>query len=175
MNFENAVSKNRIIHSPLEDLKQVLKYVFVLVGLRANNMPVELEKAVLLEYIIENYGGHTPEEIKLAFKMAVAGKLKLEPKEVKCYENFSPLYFTTIMEAYREWALEQVKLLPAPVIQREPTTKELMEINLNYAFFLFKLINKFPIKIESTKSTRRLFEILAGSNVSDRPEGNSAV
>lgn len=137
----------RIYQTDLEETKKALLYAFVLVGLRGQNVPVNEEKAVLLEYIVENYGGHTPEEIKLAFKMAIQGKLNLKPEEVKCYENFSPLYFTTIMDAYREWAREQIKRLPAPVEDRKLKPMEIVDINLIWALKLLNEINKLPVKI----------------------------
>src|SRR5512137_161350 len=61
-----------------EDLKQVLRYAMVLVGLRGNNMPTEEEKFVLLNFIRSNFGNQTPEEIKLAFELAVSGKLGID-------------------------------------------------------------------------------------------------
>ena len=82
-----------------DDLKQVLRYAMILVGLRSNNMPTDEEKYVLLNFIKSNFGNLTPEEIKLAFEYAVAGKYNID---VKCYENFSPLYFASIMNAYRK-------------------------------------------------------------------------
>ena len=90
----------------LEPLREALRLAMLMVGLRAANIPKNEEKAVLMAYIIENYGGHTASEIKLAFKMAVAGSLDLESSEVVCYENFSVLYFSTIMNAYRRWSKE---------------------------------------------------------------------
>lgn len=102
--FIEAVNSKSIKLSDLEELKQVLRYVMVKVGLRANNFPDDGEKEVLLEHIISNYGNHTPKEIKLAFDMAILAKLDLEEKEVVCYENFSCLYFSKIMNSYRKWA-----------------------------------------------------------------------
>lgn len=96
----------------LEPLKEVLRLVMVLVGLRAQNFPQDQEKAVLLKFIVDHYGGHTPSEIKLAFTMAINGRLGLETKEVVCYENFSVLYFSSIMNAYRSWAKEAVFHIP---------------------------------------------------------------
>lgn len=104
--FIKALDKRPINKSTIEELKQVLRLVMVKVGLRANNFPTDGEKEVLLEHIITNYGNHTPEEVKLAFDMAIAGKLELEDKEVTCYENFSCLYFSKILNAYRRWATQ---------------------------------------------------------------------
>lgn len=102
----------------------------VKVGLRANNFPNEDEKQLLLAHIITEYGNHTPKEIQLAFDMAIAGKLGL--KEVSCYENFSCLYFSNVMNAYREWAKETYKLLkkdqPKMIEEKiELTTEEKQE------------------------------------------------
>ena len=104
--FIKALENNTISKSTVEDLKQVLRLVMVKVGLRAQNFPTDGEKQVLLEHIISQYGNHTPEEIKLAFDMAIIGKLDIDEKNVTCYENFSCLYFSTIMNAYRKWARE---------------------------------------------------------------------
>lgn len=87
----------------------------VLVGLRGNNMPTEEEKFVLLNFIRSNFGNQTPEEIKLAFELAVSGKLEID---AKCYENFSCEYFGRIMKAYIEYARQEtitvVKEIEAP-------------------------------------------------------------
>ena len=98
-----------------DDLKQVLRYAMVLVGLRGNNMPTEEEKFVLLNFIRSNFGNQTPEEIKLAFELAVSGKLEID---AKCYENFSCEYFGRIMKAYIDYARQEtitvVKEIEAP-------------------------------------------------------------
>lgn len=104
--FIEALNNNPIKKSTVEELKQVLRLVMVKVGLRAQNFPNDAEKQVLLEHVISQYGNHTPEEIKLAFDMAIIGKLEIDEKQVSCYENFSCLYFSNIMNAYRRWARE---------------------------------------------------------------------
>lgn len=109
--FRQALQQNPINKSTVEDLKQVLRLLLIKVGLREKNLPDEVEKAVLIEHIITNYGNHTPAEIKLAFDMGLAGKLedvngKSEPidLDMNCYENFTCLYFSKVMNAYRRWA-----------------------------------------------------------------------
>ena len=101
-----------------EDLKQVLRYAMVLVGLRGNNMPTEEEKFVLLNFIRSNFGNQTPEEIKLAFDWAVSGKLNVD---AKCYENFSCEYFGRIMKAYIDYARQET----ITVAQVEEVVKEI--------------------------------------------------
>jgi hypothetical protein len=147
-----ALSKPRIISAPVEVLKESLRQIFFLIGLRAEQIPADEEKGFLIQYIVENYGGHTADEVTLAFKMAIQGALKIEDKKVQCYGIFSPLYFTTIMDAYRDWAREQIKLLPAPVEDRKLKPMEIVDINLIWALKCLNEINKLPVKIELFKN-----------------------
>lgn len=126
--FTKALQHNPINKSTVEELKQVLKLVMIKVGIRANNLPNDVEKEVLIEHIITNYGNHTPMEIKLAFDMAVSGKLDdMDSKgnvidlETNCYENFSCLYFSKIMNSYRRWARQthnQLKDYPKMIAEK---------------------------------------------------------
>jgi len=120
--FKVAISGNKIaeINDP-ELISQALRYVMVLVGVRAANLPNAHEKAILINHIVNHYGGHTAEEIRLAFEKAVSGELELKNEDITCYENFSVLYFSRIMNAYRAWAAVQYRQeikdeLPEPVI-----------------------------------------------------------
>lgn len=131
----------------METLKESLRQVFFMIGLRAEQIPADEEKGFLIQYIIENYGGHTADEINLAFKMAIQGKLKLEDKKVQCFGIFSPLYFTNIMDAYRVWAEEQIRLLPAPIVDRPLKPMEIVDINLIWALKCLNEVNKLPVKI----------------------------
>lgn len=140
-----ALIEPKIINENEEVLTQALRYVMVIIGLRAQNYPDVTETKILLNFIAENYGGHTPSEIRLAFEMAITKKLDVE---ANCYENFSVAYFVSIMEAYRVWAREQVKLLPEPSLARILTEKEKSDINLRYALLLLKSINKLPCKLK---------------------------
>lgn len=123
--LEQALAAGQVIQdAPLSDLKEALRYAMVKIGLRSENWPGEEEKALLVLHIVKEYGQHTAAEIRLAFDMALAGKLGL--KEVSCFENFSCLYFSTIMNAYRAWAKEEYKQIkaPAPVEEKKVLTDE---------------------------------------------------
>lgn len=109
--FSAALQGGRIINRSLEELKESLRYAMVKIGLRSQNWPSEEEKGVLIDHIIKNYGGHTVEEIRLAFDLAILRRLDLEEKEITCYENFSCLYFSGIMNAYRLWARQEYELV----------------------------------------------------------------
>lgn len=140
-----ALTKQKVRDIHEEELKTVLKYSMALVGLRAANLPTGVEKQLLLNFIQEHYGGHTAEEIKLAFEMAILRKLDVDPV---CYENFSIAYFAGIMEAYRSWAREQVKQLPAPEERPRVFTKEeKLQLDFDYAYVLLTQVNKLPCKV----------------------------
>lgn len=116
--FIEALSDKKIIHSSLDELKNVLTFCMIKIGLRSASFPAAEEKAVLIDHILKEFGGHTCQEIKLAFEMAIAGKLtdynsKGEPitLDANCYENFSCLYFSKIMKAYRIWAEDVYKFV----------------------------------------------------------------
>jgi hypothetical protein len=102
------------------DLKQVLRYSMLLVGLRANNMPTIEEKFVLINFIKSNFANITVAQIKLAFDLAVSGKLGID---AKCYENFSCEYFGRIMARYLEFSAEETRILSQRVVEDKPLPK----------------------------------------------------
>lgn len=74
------------------------------IGLREANFPDEVETMALMQFIRSNYHNHTVGEIKMAFEMAIAGKLDVDAVS---YENFSMAYFGKIMSAFRKWASQE--------------------------------------------------------------------
>lgn len=95
----------------------------LLVGIRAANLPNQMEFDVLKQFIRRTYSGHTPAEIRLAFEKAVAGELELSTDDVKPYENFSCEYVSRIMRAYRKWASAQYRAA-------EPAKPEVKQIDV---------------------------------------------
>ena len=102
------------------DISVVLKYIMLKVGMRAQNLPSKEEKEIIVSHIYQHYPGNTIGEIRLAFDMAITGSLNLKQDDVKCYENFSCAYFSSIMNAYLEWAKEEFKQTqkedPPPIV-----------------------------------------------------------
>jgi hypothetical protein len=123
-NLAAALQETKLCQlSDLTPLREALRLSMLMVGLRGSNVPQNEEKEALMRFIISNYGGHTASEIKLAFTMAVNGSLGLDKKDVVCYENFSILYFSGIMKAYRDWAIEAVKFIPKPETKLLPPSE----------------------------------------------------
>lgn len=107
--FQAALKEPRIINGERDSLVKTLRWLMMKVGLREQNWPTKEETAVLIQHIETNYGGHTVGEVRLAFDMAISGKLDID---ATCYENFSCLYFSNIMNVYREWAKQEYAQLP---------------------------------------------------------------
>lgn len=147
--FQQALKSAKISVENDIRLIETLKIIMLKLGIREANLPSNAEKVVLISHIRENYSMHTLMEIKLAFDLAIAGKLECEADH---YENFSCLYFSKIMKAYREWSgrtykelpQEKPKELPAPVevITDEQRIADAKEIYLSTKNPLF-----IPVKI----------------------------
>ena len=119
-----AVKSKTIKECSFEEVKEVLRKVMMKVGLRAANLPNDLEKLVLYEHILTNYGGNRLNEISLAFDFAIKGELADGDGvaiDANCYENFSCLYLSRIMNAYRHWSRQEIKFVSS-------TTKEEQKI-----------------------------------------------
>lgn len=108
--LQAAIQETKIATCENERLTEALRYAMITVGIRANNLPSQLEFDVLKNFVRRNFGGHSPSEIKLAFELATACRLDLE--DAKAYENFSCEYLGRILAAYRRWASAQMKLAP---------------------------------------------------------------
>jgi hypothetical protein len=129
--FEMALQEEKLLKVSFDEFKQTLKYCILLVGLRAQNFPSDEEKEFLYQYTKQHYGMHTLPEIRLAFDMAIQGKLNLDADNVKCYENFSVQYFSSILNAYRSWAAQvhdQLKRTSVPAIDHKPLSIDWREL-----------------------------------------------
>lgn len=136
------------------DIKEAIRYAMVLVGLRGANMPTDEEKFVLLNFIRVNFGNQTPEEIRLAFEYAIAGKFETD---VKCYENFSCEYFARIMKAYIDYSRNEVKGLPKEIepMKEVPSDQELKKQAID-------IINGYADLIQKSKEESTKFTWIAG-------------
>lgn len=101
---EIVLSDKKISQASEEELKDKLKIVYTMIGLREKHLPVKEEKKLLHNYIFLKYGNKTLSEILLAFDLAIQGRLNVD--DVKVYDQFSCEYFARIMNGYRLWLNE---------------------------------------------------------------------
>lgn len=113
--FDLALKSEKIGFANHDNISGAIRYCIMISGVRGVNVPTQEAFDFLKIFIIRNYPGHTVDEIRLSFDLAIAGKLDVD---AKCYENFSCEYFGRIMTAYRKWAINEAKNLP--VITQEP-------------------------------------------------------
>jgi hypothetical protein len=101
-NVIEALKSPRINQVDTETLNESFRYVMMLVGIRARNLPDKTENIVLYAYLRKYFGMFTIQEFRIAFELAIAGELSLKDDEVKCFDNFSCEYMSRILKAYRK-------------------------------------------------------------------------
>lgn len=106
LELDKALRDKKISVASDEELNQLFKNILMIVGIRPQYIPNELEFLFLYDFVRTGYGGHTLSEIKLAFSKAVMGQLTENMDSVKLYDYFTPAYFGTIMSLYRKWVSE---------------------------------------------------------------------
>jgi hypothetical protein len=103
--------------------KQNLVYLMQLVGI---NNPGEVKLAILEDWIRTEYGGFTINEVKVAFKQMVANDF------IDHYQNFSPAYFSQVMDRYKKKANEVRKMIPQERVEAIPHLTDLEIIDYSY-------------------------------------------
>jgi hypothetical protein len=106
----------------------------------------------LLDFIREVYGNNTMQEVKLAFQMAISGKLEL-PGDYGHYQQFSSSYFGQTMAAYRVWASQvhdyhSRSAKNQPAIEQAPIEMTDDEF-INAAYQTFKALRTYMVIPES--------------------------
>lgn len=119
------------------ELKKLLLQLFTLTGLRNDNFPDKIQTDFLLNFIREDLGNYTVDEILLAFRMAIKNELEIDPNH---YQAFSAHYIASIMSAYTKIRTQHLKLIRANEnalkleTKMEHTPAELEEIKKGYIF-----------------------------------------
>jgi len=119
-----AFSGDRIRNLNQTMLHQNLIYIMQLVGI--NVIPDKVKLAVLEDWIRSEYGGFTINEIKVAFKQMVANDF------LDHYQNFSPAYFSQVMDRYKKKANEVRKMMPQERVEAIPHLTDLEIIDYSY-------------------------------------------
>ena len=103
--------------------KQNLIYLMQLVGI---NNPGDVKLAILEDWIRTEYGNFTINEVKIAFKQMVANDF------IDHYQNFSPAYFSQVMDRYKKKANEVRKMMPQERVEAIPHLTDLEIIDYSY-------------------------------------------
>ncbi|MDB5200554.1 MAG: hypothetical protein JWO92_2517 [Chitinophagaceae bacterium] len=119
--FLTALEDVRIDKASTDAISQVLRRCMLKVGMRANNLPNNIESVVLYEHLINFYGGLKLEELKLAFDLATSGQIEVPDT----FENFSCSYLSKVLNAYRTWAskkyTDNLGIIEKPKLENKPS------------------------------------------------------
>ena len=88
--------------------------------------PGEVKLAILEDWIRTEYGNFTINEVKVAFKQMVANDF------IDHYQNFSPAYFSQVMDRYKKKANEVRKMIPQERVEAIPHLTDLEIIDYSY-------------------------------------------
>ena len=138
-------------------LKENLAYIFTLLGF--TKYPDKEEMMIIEDFIRTSYPLYTIEEFRIAFKMAVQGKLDCSTEH---YEKFSPKFIGQIMAAYTKKAVEVRKMIKPIINEIEPpklsdddivsfTQKEWLESTRNDFNKVFNADKVFAILLKQGK------------------------
>lgn len=103
------------------EIKDKLKVIYLMIGLRVQHWPEDEEKEFLINYIMAKYGNKTLSELVLAFDLAIQGQLDID--DAKVYDQFSCEYLAKIMNGYRVW----LKLVTKNAHTIQPKEQMLLE------------------------------------------------
>lgn len=93
----SGVRLNQLPDSQIGDIRKLLLQLFLLTGLRNENFPDPIQTDVLINFLREDLGNYTLEEISIAFKLAIKNELEIDSNH---YQAFSASYIARIMSAY---------------------------------------------------------------------------
>jgi hypothetical protein len=111
-------------------LNQNLIYIMQLVGL--NVMSDKIKMSVLEDWIRSEYGNFTINEVKVAFKQMVSNDF------IDHYQNFSPAYFSQVMDRYKKKANQIRKMIPQ---ERQEAIPHLTDLEIiDYSYQEYKLL-----------------------------------
>lgn len=144
------------MNDPNDKIKIALKYIFGLTGLKAENLPNDEQKLILIEFIRSEFKNWTCDEFVNAFRLLVAGHLDFDGNH---YQNFNAMYFSNVMAAYKAKKIDILKMIqqPEPIKQIDPAERrqyriEFIQDGILKPYLFFKKTGKLtfgitPIKI----------------------------
>jgi len=108
-----------------DEIVKMLNYLYVLLNVKKENQLNEIEESVLNGFILSNYKNLTIDEIKHAFRLAVAGELNIE-----MFQKLDSITFGKVLLYYKEFKNNKIRqhLMKKKKIKKEVTAQERTEI-----------------------------------------------
>ena len=158
---EKIVLSGEIKKDPFK-INEFITYAYALLKVKPENMLNKIEIDVFVGFIIENYSKYSIENLKLAYRMAHAGKLDEFSKEKLNYPVLTTTNFGEIMKAFEKYRnhynarikpIEEQKSI-AYKVDRERYVEEFFE-----EYKLTNKVNDFATKLGVFKWIKENFDI----------------
>jgi len=109
----------------------------VLLNVKKDNQLNQLEESVLNGVILKNFGNFSPDEIKHAFRLAVAGELGVE-----MYQKLDSITMGKVLGAYKIYKAKKIKNFKSSNMSGEQKKPSIDEINAIEQEFIKNCINE---------------------------------
>lgn len=101
---------SKLLHDCSDDeIKQALAKIFLLVGLRKQHFPNGFELDFIVSNIRKLYAHRTIFDLTNAFELGLRKEIDVE---LNCYDQFTLIYLSNIMDAYRKYLVNAYNELP---------------------------------------------------------------
>ena len=129
--YSRNYREQRIKHldSP-EKIIELVNYLYVLLNVKKDNQLNELEESVLNGVILKNFSNFSTDEIKHAFRLAVAGELGLE-----MFQKLDAITMGKVLTAYKTYKAKKIKNFKSSNMskqEKKPTQAEISEIEQEF-------------------------------------------
>ena len=123
---KQAMQEPKINNVPVDHIKQILRYIFGLIGLSGDKFPDEGEKVIIIDYIKKEMARYSLMDLKLAFTLYVQQKLDYRDAH---YSKFSVLFLENVIQSYQRYRVSLNIFQKTELPQPEPTPDEIEEIH----------------------------------------------
>ena len=121
----------RIKHLDSPDkIIELINYLYVLLNVKKDNQLNQLEESVLNGVILKNFGNFSPDEIKHAFRLGVAGQLGIE-----MYQKLDSITMGKVLSAYKSYKANKIKNYKSnnlTIEHKKPTEAEISDIESEF-------------------------------------------
>jgi hypothetical protein len=130
-----------------ENILQAINYLYVLLSVKEDNRLNEIEESVLNGLIITSFSSYSLNEIKHAFRLALAGTI-----DVKLYSKLDAITLSAVMKAYKKYKDDKLK----QELNRTKTTRKLTEVEKKAIEdeFVKTCVDVYVDEIQSLKSPK---------------------
>ena len=137
--YSRQYREARIKHldSP-EKIIELINYLYVLLNVKKDNQLNQLEESVLNGVILKNFGNFSPDEIKHAFRLGVAGELGVE-----MYQKLDSITMGKVLGAYKIYKAKKIKNFKSSNMSDEQKKPSIDEINAIEQEFIKNCINPY--------------------------------